>query len=335
MSRPLSRPARVLVIRGDGIGPEIVDAALRVLSTVSTRCNVNIEVLFGEAGDAVSKKRGDPLPQETIRLARQADAVLKGPVGETAGSVVVPLRRLLGVFANLRPARSFPGVESLKPIDLLIVRENLEDVYAGIEWEVPGAAFAVKVVTERETVRVAKVAASYASKRRGHVTVVHKANVLRKADGLFRRVSIALLQDSGVEVDEMYVDAAAMEMVRNPSRFDVILTMNQYGDILSDLAAQVSGSLGLAPSANIGEDKALFEPVHGAAWDIAGKNIANPTAMILSAAWMLDWLGYTRAAKAIERAVEETLKRGERTPDLHGTLGTMDYASRVASRVTC
>ena len=335
---PRRRPARVLVIPGDGVGPEVVEAALRVLRAASTGCGVELETRSAPAGDAAAKRLGSPLPPETRRLAEHwADAVLKGPVGETAAEVVIPLRRIVGAYANIRPARSLPGVEPVKPIDLVIVRENLEGLYSGIEWEVPGAAFAVKVATEAETRRVARVAAEYASRRRRRVTIVDKSNVLRRVDGLFRRAAMDEIERlyPGVEVDAMYVDAAAMEMVRNPARFDVVLTMNQYGDILSDLAAQVAGGLGLAPSANIGDEKALFEPVHGAAWDIAGKGIANPTAMILSAALMLDWLGYPEAAAAVERAVEETLARGEKTPDLGGDLTTMEYAERVAERVAC
>ena len=330
------RPPRVLLIPGDGIGPEVTGAARLVLSKTIRLCGVRLELREAEAGDRAQERYGDPLPEETRRLASGwADAVLKGPVGETAGSVVVPLRRMLGVYANIRPARSLPGAPSLGEVDLVIVRENLEDVYAGVEWSVPGAAFAVKIVTEAESRRVARVAAWYASKRRRRVTIVHKANVLRLADGLFRDAARAELQGSGLEVDEMYVDAAAMEMVRNPSKFDVVLTMNQYGDILSDLAAQVAGGIGLAPSANVGDAKALFEPVHGAAWDIAGRGVANPTAMILTVSLMLDWLGYEKASAAVARAVEETLARGERTPDLGGSLGTMEYAERVAARIAC
>ena len=322
---------RVLVIPGDGIGPEIVEATMFILEKAMDLYGFDLEIRYAEAGDIAAREYGEPLPRETLELARNwADAVLKGPVGETARDVVVVLRRELRVYANIRPARSLPGVESVKSIDLVIVRENLEDVYAGIEFSVPGAAFAVKVVTEAGTRRIARVAARYASSRTGRVTIVHKANVLRVADGLFRDVARSVLEEEGISVDEMYVDAAAMEMVRNPARFDVVLTMNQYGDILSDLAAQVAGSLGLAPSANIGDEKALFEPVHGAAWDIAGKGVANPTAMMLSAAMMLDYLGYGEAADSIETAVEQALAAGLATPDLGGSLSTMEYAQAVA-----
>ncbi len=322
---------RVLVIPGDGIGSEVVNAALYVLEKTMEVHEVDLEIRYAEAGDLAAREHGEPLPKETLRLAKNwADAVLKGPIGETARDVVIVLRRELGVYANIRPARSFPGVTGIAPIDMVIVRENLEDVYAGIEFSVPGAAFAVKVVTEEGTRRVAHVALRYASTRTGRVTIVHKANVLRVADGLFRDVARHVLEEAGIVVDEMYVDAAAMELVRNPSRFDVVLTMNQYGDILSDLAAQVAGGLGLAPSANIGDGKALFEPVHGAAWDIAGKGVANPTAMILSVTMMLEYLGYHEAASRIELAVERALAAGFKTRDLGGWLSTMDYAKAVA-----
>jgi 3-isopropylmalate dehydrogenase len=332
------RRPRVLVIPGDGIGPEVTAAAMKVLDAAASRCGVDLEIRYGEAGDAAAKRYGDPLPGETLRLAREwADAVFKGPVGETAGSVVVPLRRILGAYANLRPARTLPGARPIAEMDVLIVRENLEDVYAGVEWEVPGAAFAVKIVTEAESRRVAKLAARLAAERRKHVTVVHKANVLRKADRLFRDAALDEIKrlGLGVRVDELYVDAATIVLARRPNELDVILTMNQYGDILSDLAAELAGGIGLAPSANIGDEKALFEPVHGAAWDIAGRGIANPTASILSAALMLRWLGFSGAAEAVEAAVEATLAAGEKTPDLGGTLGTAEYAERVASRVKC
>ena len=331
-------PPRVLVIPGDGIGPEVTSAALRVLRGVSASCGISLELRVAEAGDSAARKLGTPLPEEVLRLATGwADAVLKGPVGETAGDVVIPLRRAVGAYANLRPARSLPGTRPAAEMDVLIVRENLEDVYSGIEWEVPGAAFAVKVVTEAETRRVARLAARLAAERRRRVTIVHKANVLRRADGLFRRAAreeIAAV-DPGIEVDELYVDAATIVLIRRPHTLDVVLTMNQYGDILSDLAAEAAGGIGLAPSANVGDKKALFEPVHGAAWDIAGKGVANPTAMILSAAWMLKWLGYPEAMRAVVDAVEATLTSGEATKDLGGSLSTGEFAERVAGRVQC
>ena len=324
---------KVLVIPGDGIGPEITEATLRVLEAVQTKYGVNIEFTKALAGDEAYRKLGKPLPDETLKLIAKSDAILKGPVGETAYDVIVKLRMMLNLYANIRPAKSFKGIPAVKEADLVIVRENVEGVYVGAEYRVGGVAFALKVITSDESKRIAEVAAKVARKRKNKVTIVHKANVLRITDGLFRDETRKILENYGVEVDEMYVDAAAMELVRNPKRFDVILTMNQYGDILSDLAAQVVGGLGLAPSANIGFSKALFEPVHGAAWDIAGKGIANPTAMILSAAMMLEWFGYVDVAKKIWSAVENVFLSGIKTPDIGGTYSTMEFAKAVASRV--
>ncbi len=324
---------RILVIPGDGIGPEITAAAMKVLEATMLKYKLNIEIITGQAGDEAFRKFGESLPQNTIKLAKQADAILKGPVGETAYDVVVKLRRMFELYANIRPAKSFNGVPAIKTADLVIVRENVEDVYVGAEYRVGDVAIALKIITSKGARRVAKVAAEIAKDRRNKVTIVHKANVLRVTDGLFRDEARKTLETEKVSIDEMYVDAAAMELVRNPSRFDVILTTNQYGDILSDLAAQVVGGLGLAPSANIGVSKAIFEPVHGAAWDIAGKGVANPVAMILSVAMMLEWLGYKQPARRIWNAVEEVLASDIKTPDIGGNSSTMEFAEAVATKV--
>ncbi len=320
----------ILVIPGDGIGPEVTDAAMMVLKKVIGTYNIGLTVKVSHAGDNAARRYGDPLPPETVKLASKwADAILKGPVGETAGDVVIPLRKMIDAYANIRPARTVKRSKCRPYVDLVIVRENLEDVYAGIEFSVGDSSFALKVVTASETRRIANIAALYAKSRSGRVTIVHKANVLKVTDGLFRNESLRVLRDKGVSVDEMYVDAAAMELIRNPARFDVILTMNQYGDILSDIAAEVSGGIGLAPSANIGDSRALFEPVHGAAWDIAGEGKANPTAMILASAWMLQWLGYIEASKAVFNAVDIAYQRGYGTPDVGGSYSTLEFAGRI------
>lgn len=294
----------------------------------------DLNVVEALAGDAALRARGEALPQETLRLCREAEAILKGPVGESAFEAVVRLRQILDLYANIRPAKSMPGVRALKPIDLVIVRENVEDVYVGAEYRIGDVAIALKVITAGGTARVARVAAKFAKRRRGRVTVVHKANVLRATDGLFRDTAKRVLEGEGVEVDEIYVDTAAMELVRSPSKFDVMLTPNQYGDILSDLAAQIAGGIGLAPSANIGDTRALFEPVHGAAWDIAGRGVANPTAMILSTAMMLEWLGFASASRAVWAAVERVLSLGISTPDLGGSASTAEFAEKVAAAVS-
>jgi len=324
----------ILVIPGDGIGPEVVSAAIKVLEDVKRQYRLNLKLLTAYAGDEAIKRFRDPLPPDTLKLAKKVDAILKGPVGESAADVIVVLRKVLGLYANVRPVKNFPNAPCVRNMDIVIVRENVEDVYVGAEYKVGDIAIALKVVTSKGTRRVAKVAAEIARKRTRKVTIIHKANVLKVTDGLFRDEAWKILKDFDIETDEMYIDAAAMEFVRNPNKFDVILTLNQYGDILSDLAAQISGSLGLAPSANIGGSNAIFEPVHGAAWDIAGKGIANPTAMILSAAMMLEWLGYIEPAHKIQHAIEKTLSSNIRTPDLGGKASTMEFAKEVATRVS-
>jgi 3-isopropylmalate dehydrogenase len=322
---------RLAVIPGDGIGPEVVSAAMRVVEAAARRFSIDVEAKYVEAGDGALRKYGKAMPDDAWRVVDSADAVLKGPVGETAYDVTSAIRMKYVLYANIRPAKSLPGVPSIKPIDCLFVRENVEDVYIGAEYRVGDVAIALKVVTGQGTRRVARTARRYAEMRRRKVTVVTKSNVLRVVDAFFRDVAKEELR--GLEVEEMYVDAAAMELVRNPARFDVVLTTNQYGDILTDLAAQVAGSLGLAPSANIGDSKAMFEPVHGAAFDIAGKGVANPVATILSAALMFEWMGRGDAASAVRRAVEEALRRGVATPDVGGRSTTEEVGKYIASLV--
>ncbi|MFP3301468.1 MAG: isocitrate/isopropylmalate dehydrogenase family protein [Caldivirga sp.] len=335
---------RIAVIKGDGIGPEVVDSALRVLKAAAAKYGLAIEPTEVEAGDTALSRYGEAMPSRYWGIIEASDAILKGPVGESAGEVVVKLRRGLDLYANIRPARVYPGVKALREgVDLVIVRENTEDVYVRAEYMVTSdVAVALRVISRRASERIAKVAFELAKSRRGKVTVVHKANVLTVTDGLFRSVAREVASRyPNVKVDEMYIDSAVMDMVRRPQDFDVILTTNLYGDILSDIAAYVTGSIGLAPSANMGDSKAMFEPVHGAAFDIAGKGIANPTATILCASWMLKWWGsrvgdgkYTTAGNAIEKAVLDTLSSGAKlTPDLGGNATTAEFADEVIKRI--
>jgi 3-isopropylmalate dehydrogenase len=335
---------RIAVIKGDGIGPEVVDSALRVLKAAAAKYSLAIESTEVEAGDTALSRYGEAMPSRYWGIIEASDAILKGPVGESAGEVVVKLRRGLDLYANIRPARVYPGVKALREgVDLVIVRENTEDVYVRAEYMVTSdVAVALRVISRRASERIAKVAFELAKSRRGKVTVVHKANVLTVTDGLFRSVAREVASRyPNVKVDEMYIDSAVMDMVRRPQDFDVILTTNLYGDILSDIAAYVTGSIGLAPSANMGDSKAMFEPVHGAAFDIAGKGIANPTATILCASWMLKWWGsrvgdgkYTTAGNAIEKAVLDTLSSGAKlTPDLGGNATTAEFADEVIKRI--
>lgn len=333
------RKYTVALMKGDGIGPEVSDAALIVLHAVSEKFSIEFEIIDAPAGDAVLKKIGEALPRDTVDAVRDTDACLKGPVGESAMDVIVKLRQMFDLYANIRPAKSYSKINALRPdVDLVIVRENTEDLYRGIEADMGDSAIAVRVISRKASERIAEYAFKMASMRRKNVVAVHKANVMRKTCGLFASVAREVSQKyRGIAFGEMYVDACAMNLIRNPQDFDVILTMNMFGDILSDEAAQVVGGLGLAPSANIGDKKALFEPVHGAAPDIAGKGIANPIATILSLKMMLEWLSMVKndakcakAAEAVEKAVVKTLQKGVKTPELGGKASTKDVGNTVA-----
>ncbi|MCS7111130.1 MAG: isocitrate/isopropylmalate dehydrogenase family protein [Ignisphaera sp.] len=342
----MSTPYRIAVIEGDGIGPEITLATLNVLEKLRRRYNLNIDLVKVEVGDRALAKFGSAVPEESWKIIELSDAILKGPVGESAGDVVVKIRRGLDLYANIRPAKVYPGVRALRNnVDLVIVRENTEDVYVRAEYMLPeDVAVALRVISRRACRRISKIAFEIAHKRKKHLTVVHKANVLSLSDGLFRDAvyEMGRTMYPDVTVNEMYVDAAVMDLVRRPELFDVIVTTNLYGDILSDLAAYVTGSIGLAASANIGDNKAMFEPIHGAAFDIAGKGIANPAAMMLSLSWLFKWLGEKRgdhsmliAGKEVENAVIATLSKGERlTPDLGGSSSTQEFTEAVISKIS-
>lgn len=333
---------RVAVIPGDGVGPEVVEAALHVLEALQDSMKgLELDFVKVEAGDEALKKYGKALPDESLHvIAEEAEACLKGPVGESAADVIVKLRLLLDLYANVRPFKSYSGVPSLRPdVDFVIVRENTEDVYKGWEFEVvPNeAAICLRPITRAGSLRIAEYAFNLAEQRGGKrkVTAVHKANVMRTTDGLFARCCREVAsKHPSVLFEEMYVDACAMQLIRKPHEFDVLVTTNMFGDILSDEAAALVGGLGLAPAANIGEGRAIFEPVHGSAPKYAGKGVANPCGMILAAKMMLDWLGEREAASRLEAAVEEALRAGEHlTPDLGGRASTMDLAKDIARRL--
>ncbi len=331
-------PYTITLIPGDGIGPEIVQATLTVLEATGVPLEFE-EVVAGEAALALY---GDPLPDNVLASIHDRKVALKGPlttpVGRGFRSINVRIRKALDLYANLRPIRTFPGVEVPYPrVDMVIIRENTEDLYSGLEHVVvPGVVESLKVITERASLRIAEFAFRIAEQwNRKKVTSIHKANIMKLSDGLFlEAVRKVAIHHPSIEYEELIVDNAAMQMVMNPTRFDVVLTENLYGDIMSDLAAGLVGGLGFAPSANIGEDVAVFEAVHGSAPDIAGKNIANPIALILAGALMLDWLGERKAAESIRRAVEIVLREGKiRTPDLGGTASTQELARAIADRV--
>jgi len=321
---------RVAVIPGDGVGREVIPAAVRVLEAVDA------DLIFetARAGDATAAETGTPLPEATRDLAADADATLFGAAGETAADVILPLRETVGSYANVRPARAYPGVDAVRPAtDLVVVRENTEGVYAGIEAEVAeGVSTLTRVVTERASRRIAAYAFEYAAETGRSVTVAHKANVMRETDGQFLDAVESVAEDRGATYETELMDALATNLVLHPDEYDVVLTPNLAGDVLSDLAAGLVGGLGLLPSGNVGPENGLFEPVHGTAPDIAGEGIANPIAAILSGAHLLEFLGHDAAGARVREAVEITLAEGPRTPDLGGTAGTDAVTDAVIAR---
>ncbi|AEA46618.1 3-isopropylmalate dehydrogenase [Archaeoglobus veneficus] len=324
---------RITVIPGDGIGKEVMQAAMLVLEEL----NLPFEYVWMEAGDEAYEKYGKALPDETLEECKKSDAVLFGAAGETAADVIVRLRFELETFANIRPAKSYRGVKCLYDgVDIVIVRENTECLYKGLEFEVAeGVTEGIRVITRKGSERIARFAFELARREgRKKVTALHKANVMKKTCGLFRDVCREVARDySDIEFNDYYIDAACMYLVMDPHRFDVIVTTNMFGDIVSDLAAGLVGGLGMAPSANIGERHAIFEPVHGSAPDIAGKGIANPSAMILTAVMMLRHFGYLDEAARVEKALEEVIVEGRTTPDLGGNLKTMEMAQEVVNKL--
>jgi isocitrate dehydrogenase (NAD+) len=326
----------ITLIPGDGIGPEVTEAVLRVLAA----SGVAIEWERHPAGVESFEQTGQALPPELIESIRRNKVALKGPVTTPVAqgftSVNVGLRRALDLYANLRPVANLPGVAArFQGIDLVIVRENTEDLYSGLEHEVvPGVVESLKIITERASTRVAEFAFQYARRHgRGKVTAIHKANIMKLGDGLFLECARAVSRRYGdIQYDEKIVDATCMHLVLNPSQFDVLLLPNLYGDIVSDLCAGLVGGLGVVGAANLGPDIAVFEAVHGSAPDIAGKLVANPTALLLSAVLMLRHLDEGEAADRIMRAVGQVLTRGEvRTRDLGGTASTLDYADAICA----
>ena len=337
-------PYKISVIPGDGIGPEQIEAAISALWAIEKVFHIRFDFVEAEAGDDCQKKCGNPLPDDTLQTLSTSHACLKGPVGETAYHVIVRLRQILDLYANLRPCRAYPRVKCLDAeTDLVIVRENTEDLYKGLEFEIADSTVALRVTTTRACQRIAAKAFRLAELRNKKrlVTAVHKANVLKKTCGLFATICREEARSHpSVLFEEMYVDAAAMNLVRQPAHFDVLVMTNMFGDILSDEASQVVGSLGLAPSGNIGDKFAIFEPVHGSAPDIAGKGIANPNSMLLSASMMLDWLGdkfgdtnCNTAARSLEAAVVQALADGTTTPDLGGKCRTAQVTEAVVKRI--
>jgi isocitrate dehydrogenase (NAD+) len=331
---------KVALIPGDGIGPEVAEQAVRILDATG----VSIEWETVEAGHGISMKYGgEPLPESTLASIRRNRVALKGPLTTQVAvgrpSVNVALRKGLDLYACVRPIETLPGVISrYTDVDMVVIRENTEDLYCGIEHlVVPGVVETLKLITETASLRIARYAFSLARREgRTRVTAIHKANIMKLSDGLFleccRRVAREYPE---ITYDELIVDNACMQLVRDPARFDVLLMANLYGDIISDLGAGLVGGLGVVPGANIGEEFAVFEAVHGSAPDIAGKGIANPLAITMSGGMMLRHLGEEKAALALDEAVRTVLKEGRAlTRDLGGTATTREMADGIIDQLT-
>jgi len=332
---------KITVIRGDGIGPEIMDATLHVLEALGA----GLSYEEADAGLVALEKHGELLPQATLESIRRNGVALKSPlttpVGEGFSSINVALRRHFDLYANVRPAKSFPNTKSRFPsgVDLITVRENTEGAYIGEGQSISEdgeTALLTQKVTRKGSERIVRYAFDLArATGRRKVTAVHKANILKTTSGLFLKVAREVAtQYPEIEFNEMIVDNTCMQLVMRPEQFDIIVTTNLFGDIVSDLCAGLVGGLGLAPGANIGKDAAIFEAVHGSAPDIAGKGIANPCALLLGAAQMLDHIGQPQNAERLRKAVVATLEaKDSLTPDLGGNGNTLGFARAIASRV--
>ena len=335
---------KISLITGDGIGPEISESAISVLNTINDKLDLKFDITNLSAGDKALKDTGKALPDETINVIKQSDACLKAPVGECAADVIVVLRRMLDLYANIRPAKSYPHMPALRDdIDMVIVRENTEDLYTGQEFSLGDSAVALRIISEAASKRIAKYAFETAKQRNSKkkVTCVHKSNVMRLTDGLFAKACTDVSKNyPDISFEEMYVDACAMNLIRQPQEFDVVVTTNLYGDILSDESSQVVGGLGMAPAANIGDSFALFEPVHGAAFDIAGRNIANPSSFLLSIKMMFDWLGAKNndskcieVGAKLESTIFDLVKSGVKTKDIGGDMSTSEFTKQITDNL--
>ena len=325
---------QIAVVPGDGIGKEVMEAAIHVLDAL----DIDFDYVYGQAGDECLEKTGSALPDETLEIIRNSDACLFGAAGESAADVIVKIRQEMRMFANLRPVKAYPNTNSLSDdIDFMIVRENTEGLYiANEESYTDDGAVAKRIITREAEERIIDYAFKYAKdNNKSKVTGVHKANVLKKSDGLFKDIFYEVAERyPEIATEDYYVDATAMYLITKPESFDVIVTTNLFGDILSDEGAGLVGGLGLIPSANIGEDAALFEPVHGSAPDIAGQGIANPIAMMLSAVMMLRHLGENEAADRFDNAILKVLSDANiLTGDLGGSATTMEVAEEVKNNL--
>ena len=328
---------QVTLIKGDGIGPEITDSVVKIINAAGVAIDWDVQT----AGADVMEEEGTPLPKRVLDSVKRTGIALKSPVTTPIGkgfrSVNVQLRKELDLYANLRPCYNLPSIKTrYDKVDIVVVRENTEDLYAGIERQVDeDTAESIKIITRKASERIAKFAFDYAVKNnRKEVCVVSKANICKLSDGLFLDSARKIAKDyPTIAFREVLVDNCCMQLVQNPNQFDVLLLPNLYGDIVSDLCAGLIGGLGIAQGANIGLDYAVFEPVHGSAPDIAGQNKANPTAMLMSAIEMLNYIGENEAGKRIKLALFETLNAGIKTADIGGSATTTEFTQAIIDRL--
>jgi len=334
---------RVAVLPGDGIGPEVTGMAVKVLEAVQEKTGTyKLELVWGEAGVNAIAKYGTNVPPQTVDVLKTTVACLKGPMTtpEEPGappSAALTIRKLFNLYANVRPCLSLPNVSSLKPnIDLTIVRENTEGMYSNIEFDVSeGVAVAMRVITRKASERVARFAFKLADQRRKHLSYVHKANILRRTDGIFNQAILDVSKDfPGVAVEGYHIDNMALQLIKRPESFDVIVTTNLFGDIISDEAAQLVGGLGIASGANMGDNYAMFEPVHGSAPKYAGQDKVNPIATIFAGKMLLEYIGEKDSARKLERATFEVLKEGKTlTYDLGGKAKSSEMCEAILEKI--
>lgn len=337
-----SKKWKVAVIKGDGVGPDVVNAALKVLDAVKSKFKIDLEYVNTQAGLNCVDKYGTNLPKETLETLKGTDCVLKGPTTTPEGATSFPsanvgIRKYFDLYADVRPNKTLPKVPSLKPgIDLVIVRENTEGMYSGIDIKLnQDTAVGMRVITRKACERIVKYAFELAKGRKKHVTLVHKANVLKVSDGMFKDIFYDTAKAyPDIKADDAHADAMTQWLIKQPETYDVIVTENLFGDIISDEAAMVVGGIGTGASANIGEKYAMFEPIHGSAPKYTGLDKVNPIGTIMSVKMMLDWMGYKDAAKSVEDAVHAVLEEGKvLTYDLGGTAKCSEVGTAIAEKI--
>jgi isopropylmalate/isohomocitrate dehydrogenase-like protein len=333
---------KVAIIKGDGVGPDVVNAALLVLDTVKKKFNLNLEYVPTEAGLGCVEKYGTNLPKETLETLKQTDCVLKGPTTTPEGATSFPsanvgIRKYFDLYADVRPNKTLPNVPSIKPgVDMVIVRENTEGMYSGLDFRVNNeTTVGLRIITRKACERIVKYAFELAKNRKKHVTFVHKANVLKVSDGMFKEIFYDTAKNyPDIKADDAHVDAITQWFIKQPEFYDVVVTENLFGDIISDEAAMIVGGIGTGASANIGERYAMFEPIHGSVPKYTGMDKVNPIGTIMSVKMMMDWMGYKSAGESIEKAVKSVLQEAKvLTYDLGGTAKCSEVGREIASKI--